>query len=158
ARREGIRRRQFHANPRCYYKRVTDALGRDDISLPLNLQRVWTFANGHNPTAKSRPGISSSRPAGWAAAETLTGSGEITLLAPVQEVWRRLLDPNELAAIIPGCSNLTQDQVDRYSARVTIGIGAIRGTYHAQIELRDKSEGSSLRLVGKAVGPLGFGA
>jgi 2-furoyl-CoA dehydrogenase large subunit len=137
---------------------VADALGRDDISLPLNLQRVWTFANGHNPTTKSRPGISSSRPAGRAAGETLTGSGEITLLAPVQEVWRRLLDPNELAAIIPGCRNLTQDQVDRYSARVTIGIGAIRGTYHAQIELRDKSEGSSLRLVGKAVGPLGFGS
>ena len=137
---------------------VADALGRDDISLPLNLQRVWAFANGHDATTKSRPAISSIRPAERAVGEMLTGSGKITLFAPVQEVWRRLLDPSELAASIPGCSSLTQDEIDRYSARVTIGIGAIRGTYHAQIELRDKNEGSSLRLLGKAIGPLGFGS
>src|SRR6266700_2193326 len=124
---------------------VADALGRDDISLPLNLQRVWAFANGHDATTKGRRAISSIRPAGRAVGEMLTGSGKITLFAPVQEVWRRLLDPSELAASIPGCSSLTQDEIDRYSARVTIGIGAIRGTYHAQIELCDKNEGSSLR-------------
>src|SRR5262249_50681008 len=27
---------------------VADALGRDDISLPLNLRRVWALANGHD--------------------------------------------------------------------------------------------------------------
>lgn len=136
---------------------VADALGRDDISLPLTLQRVWALANGHDPIAKGGPTISS-QPAGSAPRKTLTGRGEVTLLAPVQEVWRRLLDPNELAAIIPGCSSLTQHEVDRYSARVTIGVGAIRGTYRAQIELRDKNDGRSLRLLGKAVGPLGFGS
>jgi 2-furoyl-CoA dehydrogenase large subunit len=136
---------------------VADALGRDDISLPLTLQRVWALANAHDPIAKGGPTISS-QPAGSAPRKTLTGRGEVTLLAPVQEVWRRLLDPNELAAIIPGCSSLTQHEVDRYSARVTIGVGAIRGTYRAQIELRDKSDGRSLRLLGKAVGPLGFGS
>ena len=31
---------------------VADALGRDDIVLPLTLQRVWSLANGHDPQIK----------------------------------------------------------------------------------------------------------
>ena len=88
----------------------------------------------------------------------LTGRGEVILLAPVDEVWRRLLDPKELAAIVPGCRRLTQDGPDRYSAQVTIGVAGIRGTYDATIEMRDKKEGSSVRLIGKASGNLGFGS
>src|SRR5262249_58259250 len=86
----------------------------------------------------------------------LTGSGEVSLSAPVEEVWRRLLDPSELAAIIPGCRGLTQDRPDRYSTQVVIGVAGIRGTYHAQIEMHHKQEKSSVRLVGKAFGALGF--
>jgi 2-furoyl-CoA dehydrogenase large subunit len=135
---------------------VADALGRDDISLPLNLRRVWAFANGHD--VKWPPMAAQNRTAETAVGGALTGSGEISLSAPVEEVWRRLLDPRELAAIIPGCRGLTQDGPDRYSARVVIGVAGIRGTYHAQIEMRDKKEPSSVRLVGKAFGALGFGS
>ena len=90
--------------------------------------------------------------------DALTGKGEVTLSARVEEVWRRLLDPSELAAIIPGCRGLTQDGPDRYSAQVVIGVAGIRGIYHARVEIRDKVEGRSLRLVGSAFGPLGFGS
>ena len=90
--------------------------------------------------------------------DALTGKGEVTLSARVEEVWRRLLDPSELAAIIPGCRSLTQDGPDRYSAQVVIGVAGIRGIYHARVEIRDKAEGKSLRLVGSAFGPLGFGS
>jgi 2-furoyl-CoA dehydrogenase large subunit len=137
---------------------VADALGRDDISLPLTLQRVWDLANGRDPAMK-RP---SKAPEGMAQAPigkgALTGSGEVILLAPVDEVWRRLIDPNELAAIVPGCQSLKQDGPDRYSAQVIIGVAGIRGTYDAHIEMRDKQEPNSVRLVGKASGALGFGA
>jgi 2-furoyl-CoA dehydrogenase large subunit len=135
---------------------VADALARDDISLPLNLRRVWAFANGHEVTP--RPMAAQARAEGTAVGGALTGSGEVSLSAPVKEVWRRLLDPSELAAIIPGCRGLTQDGPDRYSAQVVIGVAGIRGTYHVQIEMRDKKEESSVRLVGKAFGALGFGS
>ena len=135
---------------------VADALGRDDISLPLNLRRVWAFANGHEVTP--RPMAAQARAERTAVGGALTGSGEVSLSAPVAEVWRRLLDPSELAAIIPGCRGLTQDDPDRYSAQVVIGVAGIRGTYHVQIEMRDKKEKSSVRLVGKAFGALGFGS
>jgi 2-furoyl-CoA dehydrogenase large subunit len=82
----------------------------------------------------------------------------VTISAPPAEVWRRLIDPAELAAIVPGCRSLRQDGPDRYSADVTIGVAAIRGVYAAQIELKDKREPESLRLIGKASGALGFGA
>jgi 2-furoyl-CoA dehydrogenase large subunit len=135
---------------------VADALGRNDISLPLNLRRVWAFANGHEVTP--RPMAAQARAEGAAVGGALTGGGEVSLSAPVEEVWRRLLDPSELAAIIPGCRGLTQDGPDRYSAQVVIGVAGIRGTYHVQIEMRDKKEESSVRLVGKAFGVLGFGS
>jgi 2-furoyl-CoA dehydrogenase large subunit len=135
---------------------VADALGRDDISLPLNLQRVWALANRHD--VKRRPMASQARAEGPAGRDGLTGTGEVSLPAPVEEVWRRLLDPGELAAIIPGCRGLTRDGPDRYSAQVVIGVAGIRGTYRAQIEMRDKKEKSSVRLVGKAFGTLGFGS
>src|SRR5262249_57361541 len=51
-----------------------------------------------------------------------------------------------------------QEGPDRYSAEVVIGVAGIRGTYHVQIELRDKKEETSVRLVGKAFGALGFGS
>jgi len=137
---------------------VADALGRDDIALPLNLGRVWAFANAHESTTGRRRSVSATRPARSTVSDALTGKGEVTLSAQVEEVWRRLLDPSELAAIIPGCRGLTQDGPDRYSAQVVIGVAGIRGTYHARVEIRDKAEGRSLRLIGSAVGPLGFGS
>jgi 2-furoyl-CoA dehydrogenase large subunit len=137
---------------------VADALGRDDIALPLNLGRVWAFANEHKPTTKRRRTVSATRPVGSTVSDALSGRGEVILPARVEEVWRRLLDPSELAAIIPGCRGLTQDGADRYSAQVVIGVAGIRGTYHARVEIRDKVEGRSLRLVGSAFGSLGFGS
>ena len=134
---------------------VADALGRDDISLPLNLQRVWALANGRDPAARPRRKAVEA-PAEGAAGGALTGSGEVILSAPVDEVWRRLMDANELAAIVRGCRGLIQDGPDRYTAEVMIGVAGIRGAYRARIEMRDKKERQSVRLVGKASGALGF--
>jgi 2-furoyl-CoA dehydrogenase large subunit len=135
---------------------VADALGRDDVSLPLNLQRVWALANGRDPLARERRKAVEGAAEGVAGSGALTGIGHVTLSASAEEVWRRLMDANELAAIVPGCRGLTQDGPDRYSAEVVIGVAGIRGAYRAQIEMRDKKEGQSVRLVGKASGALGF--
>ena len=133
---------------------AADALGRDDIVLPLTLRRVWELANNVEPTMRrretpDRPGLA---PGG------LRGEGEVTIPAPPAEVWRRLFDPNELAMMVPGCERLQQTGPDRYSADVRIGVAAIRSLYTAEIELKDKQEPVSVRLVGKASGALGFGA
>jgi 2-furoyl-CoA dehydrogenase large subunit len=136
---------------------VADALGRDDIVLPLNRHRVWALANGLDPRVRERLRTETGT-AQAARPGALTGQGEVVISAPVAEVWRRLIDANELAAIVPGCRSLTRDGPDRYKAQVVIGVAGIRGTYDAEIELRDKREGESVRLIGRATGALGFGA
>ena len=130
---------------------VADALGRDDITLPLTLKRVWALANDVKPAAHAAK-QEDALPEGG-----LRGEGEVTIPAPPAEVWRRLIDPTELAAIVPGCERLQQVGPDRYIADVTIGVAGIRGLYAAEIELKDKQEPASVRLVGKASGALGFG-
>src|SRR5499426_1168013 len=134
---------------------VADALGRDDIFLPLTRQRLWRLANGEAAQA---------RPSAPRATEPqvrvggLTGEGEIVLSAAPENIWRRLTHPDELAAIVPGCRTLSQDGPDRYRAEVMIGIAGIRGLYAAEIEFSDKREPHALRLIGRASGALGHGA
>jgi len=131
---------------------VADALGRDDITLPLTLERVWALANDVQPAARpTRVGAKLSEGA-------LRGEGTVTIAAPPPEVWRRLIDPVELAGIVPGCKDLRQVAPDRYRAEVMIGVAGIRGLYAVEIELNDKQEPVSVRLVGKVTGALGFGA
>jgi 2-furoyl-CoA dehydrogenase large subunit len=136
---------------------VADALGRDDIVLPLNRHRIWALANGRDPSER-QPAATEAGSAQADRSSALTGEGEVLIAAPVAEVWRRLIDPQELAAIVPGCRSLIQEGPDRYRAQVVIGVAGIRGAYDAEIEMRDKREGDSVRLVGKATGALGFGA
>src|SRR5262249_57760787 len=84
---------------------VADALGRDDISLPLNLRRVWAFANGHDVTP--RPMAAQARTKGTAIGGGLTGSGGSSLSAPLGEGLRRGLGPREACPPLPGCPGLT---------------------------------------------------
>jgi 2-furoyl-CoA dehydrogenase large subunit len=135
---------------------VADALGRDDIVLPLTLQRVWSLANG-GPARIATPAQRADAPT-RAVPYGLSGEGEVELAAPPAEIWRRLTDPQELAAIVPGCRALTQDGPDRYHADVTIGVAGVRGRYAAEIELSDKREPHALRLIGRASGALGHGS
>jgi 2-furoyl-CoA dehydrogenase large subunit len=137
---------------------VADALGCDDIVLPLTLQRVWLLANGHDPRGKRATSAAAANADQPVLPGALTGQGDVVISAPVQDVWRCLIDPQELAAIVPGCQELRQDGPDSYSAQVIIGVAGIRGRYDARIEMHDKREGSSVRLVGKASGALGFGS
>jgi 2-furoyl-CoA dehydrogenase large subunit len=126
--------------------------------LPLTLRRVWLLANGKSPRAKAAATSTTAEAPQQQTSGRLTGEGETFISAPAAEVWRRLTDPQELAAIVPGCRRLVQDAPDRYSGEVLIGVAGIRGLYTVAIEMRDKREPISLRLVGKASGTLGYGS
>jgi 2-furoyl-CoA dehydrogenase large subunit len=136
---------------------VADALGREDVTLPFTRNKIWELANGREPHVR-RPAVPAATTDVPKPQGALTGEGEVLISAPVADVWKRLIDPDELAAIVPGCQKLTQDAPDHYTAQVIIGVAGIRGTYDAQIEMRDKRELQSVRLVGKATGALGFGS
>ena len=114
------------SRPAAIANAVADALGRDDIVLPLT-----RIACGRWRTARPVRERAAT-PERCQPRRCLTGEGEVMISAPVAEVWQRLIDPDELAAIVPGCRGLTQDGPDRYRAQVIIGVAGIRGSYDAR--------------------------
>ncbi|TFV62075.1 UNVERIFIED_ORG: carbon monoxide dehydrogenase [Bacillus sp. AZ43] len=64
--------------------------------------------------------------------------GSAVLSAPPEKVWAVITDPAVLARTIPGCESLEQVGDDEYKMNVSVGVGAIRGTYAGEVRLTDK--------------------
>jgi 2-furoyl-CoA dehydrogenase large subunit len=69
-----------------------------------------------------------------------------------------LLDPNTLQAVIPGCHSVERISDTHFRADVTIGIGPVKGRYHAEVRLSDLDPPHAVTLGGSAEGGLGFGS
>ncbi len=64
--------------------------------------------------------------------------GSAVLSASPERVWSVITDPAVLARTIPGCETLEQVGDDEYKMNVSVGVGAIRGTYAGEVRLTDK--------------------
>lgn len=69
--------------------------------------------------------------------------GSAVLSAPPERVWEVITDPAVLARTIPGCETLEQTGDDEYRMNVTVGVGAIRGTYAGEVKLSDQKKPTS---------------
>jgi uncharacterized protein len=69
--------------------------------------------------------------------------GSAVLHADPERVWSVITDPAVLARTIPGCESLQQVGDDEYKMNVTVGVGAIRGTYAGDVKLSDQKRPSS---------------
>jgi carbon monoxide dehydrogenase subunit G len=78
-------------------------------------------------------------------------SGSYVFLAPVERVWNLLMDTSAIASCVPGCQELTPLGGDRYSAKLSIAVAAVTGSYDATIALEDKMppNGYTLRVDGQ---------
>jgi len=142
------------STPVCIANAVADALGVSDVSLPLTPSRVRTMIGIDEPEAPERSGGQPEleTPEGGS---TLKASGSIELPAPPEEVFRKILDPDVLARVIPGCHELHQVGENAYRADVTVGVGMIRARYDARVELTDLDPPHALTLGGRGTGGMG---
>ena len=92
-----------------------------------------------------------------ASGRGLHGEGSRTVPASPEEVWAILLDPKELAALLPGCDALDMVGPNAYRAEVVVGIGPVRARYVAEVELTDLDPPKALTLSGKGSSALGVG-
>jgi carbon monoxide dehydrogenase subunit G len=69
--------------------------------------------------------------------------GSAVLHGSPDEVWAVITDPAVLARTIPGCESLEQTGDDEYRMNVTVGVGAIRGTYAGEVRLSDQERPTS---------------
>jgi len=56
---------------------------------------------------------------------------------PSDVVWNFLTDPDRIASCLPGCEKLVSSGEGSFEMTLSIGIGAIRGTFMGTIRLHD---------------------
>jgi uncharacterized protein len=81
--------------------------------------------------------------------------GSAVLSAPPEQVWSVITDPAVLARTIPGCETLEQVGDDEYKMNVSVGVGAIRGTYAGEVKLSDKQHPTSYVMHASGAGAPG---
>jgi uncharacterized protein len=69
--------------------------------------------------------------------------GSAVLHADRERVWSVVTDPAVLARTIPGCLSLEQTGDDEYRMDVSVGVGAIKGTYAGEVRLSDQKRPAS---------------
>lgn len=81
--------------------------------------------------------------------------GSAVLSGDPEKVWSVITDPAVLARTIPGCETLEQVGDDEYKMNVSVGVGAIRGTYAGEVKLADKQHPTSYVMHASGAGAPG---
>lgn len=131
---------------------VADALGVEDVTLPLTPARVCALLDDVEPPAPALCAPVMQRGGGM-----LHGAGAVGFTLPPQQIWDTLLDPAALQRIVPGCRSVERLAPTHFRAAVVLGVGPVRGEYQVEISLADLVEPVSATLTGSAHGALGNG-
>jgi carbon monoxide dehydrogenase subunit G len=83
-------------------------------------------------------------------------NGTYTLQAPIDKVWAFLMNPDDIAKVLPGCEKLEETGPDTYRATLKIGIAAVKGTYTGSVQLLDKTSPTHYRMLIDGSGTPGF--
>src|SRR5688572_18988859 len=83
-------------------------------------------------------------------------AGSYTFPASPDKVWTLLMDPNVIAACVPGCDKFEPDGEDRYKVSLTVALAAITGSYVGTVTLAEKVEPQSYTLLAEGQGKPGF--
>ncbi len=81
--------------------------------------------------------------------------GSAVLHATPDRVWSVLTDPAVLARTIPGCLALERVGEDSYRMDVSVGVGAVKGTYAGEVHLTDQQRPTSYVMHASGAGAPG---
>ncbi|MGY1682523.1 CoxG family protein [Geodermatophilus sp. SYSU D01176] len=81
--------------------------------------------------------------------------GSAVLHGSPDDVWRALTDPAVLARTIPGCLALERVGEDSYRMDVSVGVGAVKGTYAGEVHLTDQQRPTSYVMHASGAGAPG---
>jgi len=83
-------------------------------------------------------------------------SGDYLFDAPQEAVWKALLDPNVLGAVMPGGKGFEQISENQYSGTLEIKVGPVQGTFQGKIILTDVKPPESYHMEVDGKGAPGF--
>ncbi len=78
--------------------------------------------------------------------------------APAERVWNTLMDPQALAACVPGCQSLDAIGENEYQAMVNVSLGPVRGSFTARVAITETDPFQSYRLSLSGNSNIGFGS
>jgi hypothetical protein len=81
--------------------------------------------------------------------------GDVLISAAQDQLWRIINDPSAMRDCMPGCVGLKELGADRYLATLEIGVGAMVGSFDAELQLSERHPPRSYRLAVKATGTSG---
>jgi 2-furoyl-CoA dehydrogenase large subunit len=152
---KGVGEGNCMSTPVCIANAVADALGVETIELPLVPARLTEMLRGAETPAPAGKAKTQGTPKGD---RKLIGEGKASVAAAPEKIWKMLLDPATLQAVIPGCHDVKKVSDTHFRADVTIGVGPVKGRYRATVTLSDLDEPRGVTLAGSADGALGFGS
>ena len=82
--------------------------------------------------------------------------GEQQLAGTPDQIWTLLLDPETLAAIMPGCEELELIEEDHYKGTIKAKIGPVSSQYNSTFKISDKQPPHQYALHIEGQGPGGF--
>lgn len=157
---KGIAEGNCMSTPVCIANAVADALDAKDLRLPLTPSRLAPLVMEAEPEAPPAAAAAAGprAPVAGAGEKGLSGQGEAFVPAAPEKVWETLIDPVNLARVIPGCHKLDLVGENSYQADVSLGVGAVKGRFRARVRLSDLDPPRSAVLGGDLEGPLGASA
>ena len=142
------------STPVCIANAVADALETRDVELPLTPSKVRTLMGIEEPPRPEGVGEPETE-ATASSGSRLRARDSVELPGTPNEVFDALLNPQTLAAIIPGCHGLEMTGENEYRADVTVGVGMIRARFDARVSLHDLNPPDSLQLRGYGSSAMG---
>jgi 2-furoyl-CoA dehydrogenase large subunit len=147
---KGVGEGNCMSTPVCIANGVADALGIAALDLPLTPATIATYVH-----PKERAPAQATK--AYSKGRALHGGGQTQVPAPPEAVWRMLLDPQTLAALIPGSHDVEKLSDTHFRAEVTLGVGPVTGRYKADITLSEMTPPQAVTLTGVVIGALGDG-
>ncbi|MBE3595660.1 MAG: carbon monoxide dehydrogenase subunit G [Hydrogenibacillus sp.] len=81
-----------------------------------------------------------------------TYEGEFTIEQPREKVWDFITDANKVGPCVPDLIELNVENANRFSSRVKVGVGPIRGKFDLAVELSEVEPGSVMAMTVKGGG------
>lgn len=82
--------------------------------------------------------------------------GTQKISAPRERVFDALTDPAVLQKCIPGCEQMEKTGENQYSAKLSAGVGPVKGVFTATVSLENLRRPEQYRLVMEGKGQPGF--
>ncbi|YBV94454.1 molybdopterin-dependent oxidoreductase (plasmid) [Phyllobacteriaceae bacterium JZ32] len=154
---KGVGEGNCMSTPVCIANAMADATGVAEITLPLTPARIADLIFGAEASSPRPAAAGDEKPPARTGERVLTGEGTAKVAATREKIWKMLLDPKTLEAVIPGAHAVEKVSDTHFRADVTLGVGPVKGRYRAEIRLSDMVEPEAVTLAGSTEGALGYG-